>query len=222
MRRMRFLVSLALALALVPGVATAKKEPGPPPAPTPTLTGESFSDENPTITGACNLDGTGTVTFTASGIAGPPYPGPFTATGSATLSDQPIAGPVFHLQSFTETFTINSEVGQVTGNKFLPATSPTAFGICGPAEPGITTFWAGTNLEFFRYTAEINTPDGRRFTDQGSTQVGAMRQLGPGTFESRFFFEAFVSDLTEPILVCDKFKDKPGTDKDKCKDKNNP
>jgi len=219
MRRTLLTLTLGLlALAVVPGVATAKKEPAGPPPPSFTPV-EVFQDANPNISGACNKDGSGTVTWTASGTAIGPYPGEFYVTGSAVLGEPLFPGSLSYvLESFTETFTIDSLTGDVEGSKTMTP-GPAAQGVCATFETPlgeVTQHRAQVPGFLGRYTAEITTPDGR-FTDQGSTQTSAVESLGP--FPLRSFSETLRSDFTTAQPACDNFKNKPGTDKDKCKDK---
>jgi hypothetical protein len=207
---------LGLALALTPASASAQ-------APTaPTLTGEVLFDVmSSEISGACNPDGSGTIDFSASGpiTFGPYSPGSFTAQGRVVLGTEPFGGPFGRvITSITETFTINSVTGNVVGEKSgpLPPPGPVPFGACeAPAAPGVVTNPADSTA---RYSAVITRPTGDQFVDRGTSEVHIFGQRGPGAFELGTFDERFASQFAT-AQPCDKFKDKPGTDKDKCKDK---
>jgi hypothetical protein len=205
---------LGLALALAPASALAQ-------APPPTLSLESMNagtfvpGSTIEVTESCNPDGTGRIDFTASGTALGFYPGPFTASGSVTLSKKmpdPTAPFFKSLDSFTETFTINSPAGLVVGEKSGPLAASAA-GICGPT-PENVQHTADTDA---RYSALITLPSGERFFDRGTSEVHVSELDGEKEFREQGFSSDFgIFGTAQP---CDQFKDKPGADKDRCKDR---
>ncbi|MFL5942029.1 MAG: post-COAP-1 domain-containing protein [Gaiellaceae bacterium] len=208
MRRRRAWASLAVAitvagLALFASSARAQ-------APPPTLTGEEFVAA-PDVTTNCNPDGNSTVTFSASGDATGPYPGTFTEVGTATIGPQTLSPgggqSIGTLLTFDAVFTIQSDVGDVTGTKTLafPVTNPAtevAIGQCNTfqdveLEDVIDRFTV-------RYQAQISTSAGD-FADRGLIPLVAVQRQRVLedplriTFDS--FIEDFLSDLTatEPL-----------------------
>jgi hypothetical protein len=146
------------------------------------LTGENFLVQDATLTLDCDPARVSTVTFSASGVATGPYPGPFTVQGTVTIAPQTLAGPrpgtvAGPLLSLTETFTVNSPVGTVTGVKRLPHNLPseTSQGSCQHVTDfavGSVVGGQGTVVDIFsqpRYGAHITTPD-RRYHDRGDAQ----------------------------------------------------
>src|SRR3954462_6894473 len=118
MKRPLIALLAVTACALIPFPAsTALADVG-----APTLTGEEFFDPVPDITATCEPGGTSTISFNAAGTATGPYPGPFTETGVATLGPQSFdvnGTPHGSLLTFDAVFTIDSNVGEVTGTKTL-------------------------------------------------------------------------------------------------------
>jgi hypothetical protein len=114
--------TLIAALALIAAQAAGADDPS-----TATLAGEEMLVQDVTLTTVdCDPTQVSTVGYTATGVATGPYPGTFTVQGTVTIEPQTlvggrpgtVAGP---LQSLTETFTIDSALGTVTGTKTLAA-----------------------------------------------------------------------------------------------------
>jgi hypothetical protein len=166
---------------------------GPAAAQTPpsTLTGELFIG-SPTVTSNCNTTGVSTISYSVSGVATGPYSGPFFASGIATIGPQPLPGFFVPLTGFTETFTIDSPAGFVTGTKTLFRGSNLApnAGRCTDFD---RNFGAGAT-----YEATIRTATGT-FRDRGQTLV-ALNEPGLGGVGGEFI-ESFFSDLQVPEPV---------------------
>jgi hypothetical protein len=176
--------------------------------PPPTLSGESFVDNAPSVTGNCNPDGTSTISFSAAGAAAGPYPGTFTEVGTATVGPQTVVSgsPQGTLVTFDAVFTILSSVGNVTGTKTIafPVTDPgtqVAVGDC------ITLSGAELREVVDRYTikyeAEISAPGGE-FADRGLVPLTTLyrdRFVDSNIVFFQGFTENFQSDLTatEPL-----------------------
>jgi len=96
-----------------------------------TLLGEEMLVQDVTLTTIdCDPTRVSTVGYSASGVATGPYPGPFTVQGTVTIEPQTLPGPrpgtvAGPLASLSETFTIDSPLGTVTGSKTLPPTGAT-------------------------------------------------------------------------------------------------
>src|SRR3954454_888459 len=143
--RMTLIAAFAAALFLAAAGTTAAADP-----PTSSLAGEEMLVQDVTLTTInCDPSQVSTVDYTASGVATGPYPGTFTAQGTVTIAPQTQPGPrpgtvAGPLASLSETFTIDSALGTVTGTKSLPLTGPGAgdVGSCqdvtgfGPAPGG--------------------------------------------------------------------------------------
>jgi hypothetical protein len=166
-------------------VSVAAGQPG-----SPTLETEDLfaQPDGVTTTFSCNTEGTSTVSWTAEGIASGPFPGTFTLSGTLTIGPQSlpgahppgpntegtVAGPV---QTFQESFTIESGTTTITGTKTLDpqATSGTA-GTCQTVSQfPILDFFDGhgTVVEVnaqTRYQASIQGPDGTT-SDSGIAYV---------------------------------------------------
>jgi hypothetical protein len=171
MRRctLKLLLAVAGTLVVSAGIATA--------AGTGTLETEDLLAPAETFssTASCDTDGTSTVSWTAEGIASGPYPGTFTASGSLTIAPQTlpgrppgtntqgtVAGP---LETFEESFTIQSGATTITGTKTLhPLSSST--GTCQQVtQLPVLDFFDGQGevVEVgatTRYAAEISGPSG--------------------------------------------------------------
>jgi hypothetical protein len=178
MRKWRLCIALACAGTL--GLLAAVQAAGQP------LELEDLTAPPATFatTYSCNTAGTSTVSWTAQGVATGPYPGTFTASGSLTIGPQTlpgqhppgpnnegtVAGPI---ESFQETFTIQSGTTTITGTKTLDpqATSGTQ-GTCQQVSQfPILDFFdgQGTVVEVNAqtlYDAEINAVTGTE-TDHG-------------------------------------------------------
>jgi hypothetical protein len=174
----------------------------------PTLTGEQFVDPTPTVTTACDVNGTSTISFSSSGVATGPYPGTYTEVGTATLGPQPFdfnGTPHGFLLSFDAVFTIHSTVGDVTGTKSLgPITNPgtqSAVGQCGISQGGDNPVELidAIAVNSVRYDAEISAPAGE-FADHGTIPLVDLQHLtvvNSGFTFFQHFTENFASDLTE-------------------------
>jgi hypothetical protein len=150
--------------------------------PAPTLTGENLTAPSGLINVSCG--NTGEFTFTVSGTATGPYTGAFTASGSGTVY------PFNALASFTETFTISSPTGQVTGTKTISAPESSGLEVCYQ-DPG--TFIISPTTD---YQATISTSQGN-YTDQGT--ASSYSAFTGGAVSD--FQESFRSSLSEPTLI---------------------
>jgi hypothetical protein len=211
-RWIRFAVlATAFGLAAAPALAYGGHRGGDSSS---SLTGETLlTSEIPLnpgtldVEGTCNLLGTSTFTFTATGEATGPFPGPFTENGTIVVD---LLGGV--ATSFSATFSIDAPAGTVTGTKTLQA--PTAFGLCGTA-----AFPTGgaDSLDFegsVSYTATI--PGARRgsSTDTGTSFVVVSDteiRDQPG-FNGFLFSETFTS--TASGGGCDHIRRHRGCDDD--------
>ena len=144
---------------------------------------------------ACNQNGTSTLSFTASGGAGGPYPGTFTEFGSLTvgpigtfgvIGTGDVSGLDFgYVIDLRATFTITSGSTTITGTKHHDMTVPTpdiggceniSNGTIVPAgsDPGLTNASgsvAGAKDNDLLFSATIHTPSGS-FAQSGSSQIG--------------------------------------------------
>jgi hypothetical protein len=161
------------------------------------LTGETLLASeigNPgtsTVTGTCDPLGTSTFTFTITGLATGPYPGPFTETGTIVLGPFGVPGNPLAATSFESSFTISSPAGTVTGTKSLEGFAAASLGLC--AEAG-----AADSLRFegnVGYSATITAPSGTgtdsgiSFVNLGDTQIRDV----PGN-NGFNFLETYTSD----------------------------
>lgn len=171
--RLSILAALML-IALLIGTPAAAKSPPAPPSP-PKLSGEQFLQSGGgSFTLACNADQTGTFTYTNSGIATGPYPGPYSETGSVTIGT---AGTSLVVTALTATFEITAATGYITGI--------TIFDQPGPG--GV--FCAGTVAHasaYARYTATIPTSNGP-VRDVGTSLVVAEAGTDFGTYLNEVF-----------------------------------
>jgi hypothetical protein len=204
MRRMFFAaLAIVIVVAITDGpFSTALAQTAPPPP----LTGETLLSLAPEVTGRCNPDGTSTISFSAFGEAVGPYPGTFSEVGTATIGPQEPAevatlGP---LLAFDAVFTIESEVGRVTGTKtlmFQVGDPVIAQGTCNTIEN--VEFLDATHLNAVRYEAIIVTADGA-FADSGFIPLGAVQQqrvLADPSSVTSIFVEQFASDNNETTPV---------------------
>lgn len=178
------------------------------------LSGESFLASeigNPgtsTVSGTCNPFGVSTFTFTVTGLAAGPYPGPFTETGTVTI------GPSFNAGSFDSTFTIDSPAGSVVGSKSLAGFEATSLGLCGTAASPT----GGANALRFEgtvsYTATITAPTGTGM-DSGESFVNLQDSQIRGQigFNGFAFAESYVSTATPAGCTQDN-DDQTGCDDD--------
>jgi hypothetical protein len=204
----------------------------------PTLELEDLTAPSETFmtTYSCNTGGTSTVSWTAEGVATGPYPGTFTASGSLSIGPQTlpgahppgpnnegtVAGPI---ESFEETFTIQSGTTTITGTKTLDpqATSGTQ-GTCQQVSqfPVLDFFdGQGTVVEVnaqTRYGAQIQALDGTT-TDSGIAFVSLSDtnitgSCPTGTCEARLagFNQTFA--LSDQNVPCDDDDDEQGEPED--------
>ena len=139
-----------------------------------TLAGEEMLVQDVTLTTLdCDPSRVSTVSYSASGVATGPYPGPFTVQGTITIAPQTQPGPrpgtvEGPLTSLSETFTIDSATGTVTGTKSLVPTGPGAgdLGSCQTVtgfDTGPVTNASGTVVDAFSqpvYDATIQDVSG--------------------------------------------------------------
>ena len=157
----------------------------------PSLAGETFQ-ANPPASGQsasieCDAD-TGTLTYTAHGVATGPYPGVFDEHGEVLFD--PATGIVHAVQV---DFTISSSLGEVTGTKYLPPQDvtdllggPVFVAQCFP-DPTSGDPVTGSTYNFFGNTCWVATlPTG---TDAGiSYETGTRNAHGTGFGEAFFSF----------------------------------
>lgn len=149
----RWFTGIAAAIGLLGlsafGASAASAQPAPP-----TLSGEKLSAPD-TLGGGVNCDTSGPFSFTVSGTATGPYPGTFSETISGdTLDPEEVVSG-----DYTDSFTITSPTGDVTGTETAPTAggdacyqNPTDFSIDGSSD----------------YQATIQNSGGT-YTDQGQT-----------------------------------------------------
>ena len=166
--RIMLVAATVAALALTAAVAAAA-DPS-----TASLAGEEMLVQDVTLTTLdCDPTQVSTVGYAASGVATGPYPGTFTVQGTVTIEPQTQPGPrpgtvAGPLASLSETFTIVSALGTVTGTKSLPLGGPGAgdIGSCQQVtgfDTGPVTNASGTVVDVFSqpvYTATIHDPSG--------------------------------------------------------------
>jgi hypothetical protein len=149
------------------------------------------------VNGECSPDGNTTLTFTASGPAVGPFPGTFTESGTIILVP-PGSGPGTSpesrdLQSFDAQFTIDSDLGQVTGTKAKTGPDDLSGGLCF-AEPSFRL----VNLAFEEvgYEATVTTPTGNS-EYSGLAQSSLHTQGVPMEESVRHFVEEFQTSIRE-------------------------
>ena len=237
-RVVAFALALAASLLVLLGPVTepAKTQDGPP----STLDGEQLDAETArdypnfidgpgevTVEAVnCSIDetqGTGTISYTATGDAVGPYPGTFTESGTFTLGDAPPDAFLPNqrtITSFTAEFEIDSPTTgtRITGTKSaenvpliarcyelegtsLPGTAQVRIAVPGAGEDPVTA-----------YEAKIETPTGT-FVDRGSSFV-FLREVsfsdGETSGEYITFSEGYVSSLLQPAPL--------GLTKEQCDD----
>jgi hypothetical protein len=190
---------MAFSIAVVAGVVVA----APVRAQTPsTLTGETLTGTTTTAEtrGDCRTDDNVSLTYTVSGTATGPYPGTFSETGTlrllffgppeARLGIEPVKG-----DALDATFEIDSQAGQVTGEKGGIALGRSQFVLC--TSTGDLDFPAVFAFQIVPgYIARIETEEGV-FVDQGRTH-------GPwvSSGDQVTITEIFVSDFA--VVVASK------------------
>ncbi|HEX7255658.1 MAG TPA: hypothetical protein VF236_06990 [Gaiellaceae bacterium] len=211
-------LAILLGLAAAPAYADDDDDGGSPAV--ATLTGENFlASEFPqsigslVVEGTCDLLGTSTFTFTATGQATGPYPGTFTESGTAVVGS-------FMALSFESTFEIDSPAGTVTGTKLLVDFTQTSIGLCGTAAFPMADASAMRLEATLSYTANIVTPtasatdSGTAFVNMGDTQVRGVPDAGGFVFSENFTSTS--SDA--PCEDDDDDDDDDGGDDDECDD----
>lgn len=202
-KRVAWVGSLAAVIASLAVVTTASADTAPP------LTGEFLVGSPVDITATCSATGASTISYSVSGVAVGPYPGTFTEVGTVTIGQTPTGNfilgfPLKRVTSLEAFFTIDSEVGQVTGNKRLIIESDEVVGLCEdfadyevPGGPTISgTFRRVCACPFgLSYDALIETETGT-FRDTGDSGL-LIEQLdltaGGGVQEQDVFNEGFRS-----------------------------
>lgn len=175
----------------------------------------------------CSIDeaqGTGTISYTATGHATGPYPGTFTETGTFTLGDAPPDATLpgqRTITSFTAEFEIDSPATgtRITGTKSAENLSLLArcYELQGGIFPGTTQVriavpGAGETPDAVTYEATIETSTGT-FADRGTSFV-LLREVrysdGETSGELAEFSEGYVSSLLQPTPL--------GLTKEQCDD----
>ena len=202
-------VLVLTAFLLVGAQAQAQDEDGPS-----SLQGEFMaSSQDPFLGGAGQIDvtasctptigGTFTLTYSASGFAFGPYTGTFTETGTVKGVITGVTGDAFEIPAgvvteWKATFSIDSIVGKVTGEKVL---NESVHLLCAEDESYGDLEYASALLD---YEAKIKTATGT-FTDTGESSAVVLSQclFGPCTAETEyeFFFEDFL--LSTGVLPLD-------------------
>jgi hypothetical protein len=223
--------------AILAAFALAAQPAGADDPSTATLAGEEMLVQDVTLTTLdCDPAQVSTVGYMASGVATGPYPGTFTVQGTVTIEPQTLPGPrtgtvAGPLQSLSETFTINSALGTVTGTKSLPSTGATAsdIGSCqhvtGFATDPVTDA-TGTVVDVFSqpvYTATIQDTSGTtEVTGDASLSftelnLHGMCMLVECDFRLAAFDQFF---LTSTPTECDDDTNGQGNEDPGCQDEN--
>jgi len=154
----------------------------------PSLNGESFSGVATLTTTGCGLLGDGTFGFTVSGSSATgPYPGPFSESGSVTVSGVSVTG-------FSASFTIAPNSGPQSGDT-VAGTKVLTSGLFGLCAEGIALSVNST------YSAIITLPSAERFCDTG-TAVTNIGQGAPGAFTETFSSSATTATRMGPSSTC--------------------
>lgn len=172
--RASFTYAVVLLVALVASApAGAQTEP--------TLDGEMLSsDAAPFIEIECDASGTGTATYTMTGVATGPFPGTFTETGTFSVEDEQVT-------SFDAQFTIVSGTIVIQGTKALSA------GIAGECEeaPEEGVAAVASMTANATYEATIPSPLGP-VSDTGTAPLTTIHMVEPevgspvGTMQETF------------------------------------
>lgn len=198
---------LAAALLVLVGPLTNKAQ-AQAAAPS-TLTGERLQNatawdptSNCTEGGFFNSDST--INFSSTGIATGPYPGTFTASGTATIDE------LGQLLTLTENFIITPDKAdtdptftQVTGTKKFVSGTSSGTGTCNEYLSNSTI-----NATDLSYTAQIQTADGATTNDEGISRLAFYDTSGLGVFDESFVSTKVVGP-TPPTVP---------TTKEQCKD----
>lgn len=154
-----------------------------------------------TMTVRCNADGSGTITWRATGIAVGPYPGTFTETGTATIG--PGIGSFRPLTHFEATFHIDATNAVVDGRKFLaPLAQPTPKVVYCNRNLAAGVSIGQVHDYVVRYEAIIKPVTGGSFADEGISNV-SVATAGADDVETSFglLYERFTSDLLVARLL---------------------
>lgn len=185
------------------------------------LNGEELLVQDVTLTLDCDPARVSTISFSASGIATGPYPGPFTVQGTVTIAPQTLPGPrpgtvAGPLISLRETFSIDSPVGTVAGVKKLTRNQPfdQSQGSCQNVTDfavGDVSGAEGTVVDVFsqpRYAAKISEPGSTRtFHDRGDALFSFNRARSERDVSNRAM--PFPAGVVRSILHVDR--PAPGT-----------
>jgi hypothetical protein len=189
----------ALTLVVAQGVhASAESAPT-----TPSLTGETLTLPVGGVTPNsphCSADGTGYITFDASGVANGPYRGTFHERGAVVVTLQ--GGlyyehffAVFTIKSVTPRATVKGTKAEIPPETFPPAPGLNCQGYYTPPPSGYTSIG---NLAPNLYQATIRTEGregGNTYRDNGVTDTGILFSCDPSGCPAGFaaFFENFTS-----------------------------
>jgi len=201
----RVLLALALTGAILAAISAAPlfAQPTPPPQ---TLTGELLATggggENIFVTDVdCDPTGDSSFSYEATGVAGPPYVGPFRETGTVTMGPILPTGQFRRIETFTATFRIDSPAGLVIGNKFLAREQPFEHGIAECTDtPGQQALGAEKSPTILDYEADIHTATGT-FRDRGTAETVVLAGHFMG-FPFGGLAELFTSELQVPEPIC--------------------
>jgi hypothetical protein len=165
------LPAAACALALL----AAAPASGDTAAANPTLVGENLTGTTSDLSFECNGDQTTTASFTLSGAAIGPYPGTFTESATATITNH-------DLTSFEAAFTIMSAETTVTGTK---EGSLEGIARCEEIENAVAdTFLFYLDAFLFQYRATIISPLGTSSdSGRGEASFALINSPSPGTVQ---------------------------------------
>jgi hypothetical protein len=189
------LLALAMTIIGIPSAARAAVTPGLSNETLVAITGNSSFPGTSKVSGTCSDSAGSTFSFTSSGVAVGPYPGTYEARGTYTLGNTlPTSITSQQITSFSETFTITSANGTVTGTKTLdPKTIYQQEGVCQD-QAGVSS--EKSVYPFTTYAARITTSAGN-FTDHGTSRLVLQDVTDLVTsVETTAFNESFTSDLS--------------------------
>ncbi|MBA3366188.1 MAG: Ig-like domain-containing protein [Actinobacteria bacterium] len=153
----------------------------------------------------CNADGSGTISWQATGLAIGPYSGFFTESGRADFGSGDPLSVGKPLTSVQITFRIESPLGVVEGRKYLSEPSPPlnyGFGRCS-----LTSLQAGASSGILRYEAVIYPSTGGSFQDEGRAYFHVFTFGSQTTGQEELLSDAgqvleyFYSDLAGSVTV---------------------